>query len=445
MNEVGKNYLIDTISSLFHEKIIAEAKLNIKELHSYFDPKGVTYATLLDVLYRYDSNKISKFIIKDSLMTSANRTEEEAMFFVNRLDEARDLNDEEVDKFKKRVKEICYQAALEDAKVASQGDLELYKTLVATYQYKDLGSSSFVVKDIGDLDVTQLTEKYLSHPIPSKFESINRCFAGKRGYLRSSIILITAPVKCGKSLFLMSEACSMARRGFKVHYLALGDLNELDFLVRMAAQDCHVSMDVVYSDVLPHRNKMMEHIKEGGGCVKLTCMPSGKLTPEEYANVAMNRLKDMDVLMIDYDLNFKMLSDNMYSRGGELYDLLSVIKDSGNQLVLVATQPQRGVSKDEVLDETCFIESSKKAMIIDAAFTISKLTSSGTPCGYFNIPINRRGTTALIPYIRTNDGNFNFVSETFLADYANDPVKRDIGYKELQLLLNNPENVYENE
>lgn len=440
--EQGKAYLIETISAAFHDDIIQEVKLNISELHDFFDRQGLTYQVLLDLVKEYDSNKITKLLVKDALVERANRSEEEANHLVSRILDARKMNPEEVDVIKKRFRYICNQTYIEKAKAQAGDDLELYKNLLSTYKYKDLGSSEFIIKDFEDLDATALTEKYLNNPIKGGYEFINRAFAGKSGYLRSSLGLVCGRPKSGKSLFLMEEAVTFALNGMKVFYLALGDLNDLDFLVRMSSIATKTSMDVVYSDVDTYKQKAVLHFKKSGGSINLTTMPAAKLTPSEFYTIAMNRLKGYDVGMIDYDLNFAEETENMYIRGGQLYNMLTEVKDVNNQLWLVATQPNKSFWDEPFLDDTCFIESSKKSMIIDFAITIGKVAPSvsGTHCGYLNMAINRRGGTPNNPYIKVNTGHLVVVPESIYAQYCADPIKRDFGYKELQMYIAASEN-----
>lgn len=432
--EQGKSYLLETITSIFHENIIPEVKLNLEDLHRYFDSKGETYRVLLDVIGSYDSNAITKLIIKDSLVKFANRTEEETNNIISRIIESRKMIPDEVDSIKKRLKDICQQSYLEYARQQAGDDLDRYLAMVSSYKYRDLGSSDYIVKDISDLDATTLTEQYLNNPIPSHYEFISNAFAGRSGYLRSSIGIVCARPKAGKSMFLMTEAVNFALQGYKVHYLALGDLNELDFLARMSAIHTQTSFEIVYSDVETYRKRLVEHIKKAGGKITLTCKPSAKLSPGDFYNVAVNRLKDYDVLIIDYDLNFLMTSDDMYTRGGELYDLLSQIKAENNCLILVATQPNKAFWSEEFLDDTCFIESSKKSMIVDFAITIGKSAYSGTHCGYINMAINRRGSNPFRPYIFSECGEMVTVPESAYKQYSSNETKRTFSIKELNVL-----------
>lgn len=433
---IGKAFLLDTITSAFHESIIPEVKLNISELHDYFDQRGVTFKCLLDVIHDYDSNRITKAIIKNALTENANRSEEETDNIISRIVESRKMNPDEVDIIRGRLKEICYETATERARIQANGDTEKFAALVGSYKYKDLGLTDFVIRDISDLDTTTLTEKYLNNPVPSSFDFINQAFAGKSGYLQGSLGIVCGRPKSGKSMFLMQEAIYQAIHGYNVFYLALGDLNELDFIVRMAAIDAGVAIDVVYSDVETYRKKLIVHIKNGGGSVSITVLPAGKLTPGELLTVSTNRLKDKyKTIMIDYDLNFLLDSDNQYERGGQLYDLLSQVKTETNALILVATQPNKAFWGEALLDDTCFIESSKKSMIVDFAITIGKAASSGTHCGYINIPINRRGSNPCRPYIMLNSGRLMQVPEVIYAEYIGDSTVRTFSEKEINILI----------
>lgn len=435
-NKDSKKYLLDLLATCFNYDMYQEAKLNLNELHLFFDDLAPSYRTLLDLIGKYDSDVVSKVIITEAL-SDIGISGDEAINITNRVTEARKLSPEELELRRARIKDACIQAAMNKAKRIAGDNFEKYQKLVNNYQYIDLGVNRFVIKDIGDLDVTTLTEKYLADPIPSKFDWINKAFAGKNGYLRGSLGIVCGRPKSGKSMFLMQEAITQARLGYKVLYLALGDLNELDFIVRMAAIDTETSIDIVYSDVKTYRDKMMAHLKTKGGSVSISVFAAGVLTPEELLTVSKNRLKDeFDTIMIDYDLNFCIDNESQYERGGFLYDLLSQVKVITNALILVATQPNKTFWNDGLLDDTCFIESSKKSMIADFAITIGKEAESGTHCGYVNIPINRRGGNPCRPYIMANTGELITVPESVYATLSGDPTRRSHSIKELTMLVN---------
>lgn len=576
--------LLNLACSLYHPLIIEEAKLNIKELKYFFKNKGITYDVLLDLVEKYDSDRLGKGLISTELSMRGNKSIEEVDQIINKVELVRAENDEiEVDKLKNEVKRACYAAVIEEGTFLYKEDLEKYKEHIAAYEYKDLGFNSYKLIDITTLDASSLMEKYLNKAIPSSLQNINLSYAGKKGYLRGSLVMVIAPPKClhgdtevmipdgsvkslkelyeskakdisvysydqesdslklssaeeciltkytnqwivlnidskeykvtpdhifylvdgteieakdlkpgdsllpynsdnrlvissrvellsepepcydlknvwkyhnfavnyddnsgffvhncGKSMFLMQEAAHFViNQGLKVNYLAIGDLNPLDFMARMSSQVTHTDLDVTYADVKSVQEKFNKILKsegyENGGRLDLTVLPAGELTASTYAQVAKTLLKNHDVLIIDYDYNFKHENSSMYERGGELYNLLAKIKAYGDQLILVASQPSKYWWKEEILDETCAGESSMKQMIVDTMITIGRNYQSGVPCGYFNVALQRRGQSYSFPYIRSTDGFMNEVSDLIYSTYRHDPTKRWLSYKEVQL------------
>lgn len=437
--EKTKTLLLEIALSLFNPKILPEAKLNIKELRSFYKDKGITYDVLLDLIQNNDSDEIGYSKLKSDLLLKANRSNAEVENLLARVMELRDIPNSEVEDYKYKLKTACYVARQEEAQRFYSDDPIKYKEYLDSYSYKDLGSATFQIKEVQDLDVTSLAETFLNNPIESSIDIINKSFSGHKGYLRGSLVMLIAPPKRGKSMLLMQEASHFVRtQKLKVHYLAIGDLNELDFIARMSAQNTETDLDVVYADLKTARNefiKLLELDQPDAGRLSLTCLPAKTLSPTDYSQIAKSMLDEYDVLIIDYDYNFKDEVENMYERGGNLYNILAQIKTYKNQLILVASQPSKGWWSESYLDETCAGESSQKQMIIDAMVTMGGFRDSGTHCGWINVPLQRRGTSLDMPYIRTSDGRINEVPYEIVSLYSGDARKREISSFELKLLL----------
>ena len=62
----------------------------------------------------------------------------------------------------------------------------------------------------------------------------------------------------------MQEALNMAIQGYKVHYLALGDLKMKDFIIRLGAQFSGCSFSEVSQNIGPIYNSMCQIIGNNG-------------------------------------------------------------------------------------------------------------------------------------------------------------------------------------
>lgn len=160
---------------------------------------------------------------------------------------------------------------------------------------------------------------------------------------------------CGKSLFAQSEALYMASMGFKVHYLALGDLSTKDFIVRMGAMFSGMNFGDTYNNLAPIYDGINKVV---GSNLDLTILPAGHITVDEYIDFIED--KTYDVLFIDYDSNFKSnAADNMYSEYGAIYEKLTKLTMAG-KIVFILAQPKVGVWGNEAIELQDVGESSRK-------------------------------------------------------------------------------------
>lgn len=207
---------------------------------------------------------------------------------------------------------------------------------------------------------------------------------------------------CGKSLFCMGEALTMAIAGAKVHYIALGDLKPKDFVVRMGA----VYSGASFADVQLNLQSIYKALNNAvGDRLGLTIVPSAKVTADQYIEYIKD--KDYDVLFIDYDSNFlSSAADNLYSEYGKIYDRLTELSGIG-KLVFIASQPTKPSWKYEEINMEDIGESARKVHSADVIITIGRVITSRNHLGIMKIAKNRRGEEGVAqPYIRLNNGRF---------------------------------------
>lgn len=207
---------------------------------------------------------------------------------------------------------------------------------------------------------------------------------------------------CGKSLFCMGEALTMAMAGAKVHYIALGDLKPKDFVVRMGA----VYSGASFADVQLNLQSIYKALNNAvGDRLGLTIVPSAKVSADQYIEYIKD--KDYDVLFIDYDSNFlSSAADNLYSEYGKIYDRLTELSGLG-KLVFIASQPTKPSWKYEEINMEDIGESARKVHSADVIITIGRVITSRNHLGIMKIAKNRRGEEGVAqPYIRLNNGRF---------------------------------------
>ena len=99
----------------------------------------------------------------------------------------------------------------------------------------------------------------------------------------------------GKSLFLQGEAVNFIEQGKRVHYLTLGDLNELDMAIRMTCMMARQPKRVIESDILGfydlYQNKFSNYLG-------LTVVPSGYVKVSEYVEWMIQMADSYDILKV---------------------------------------------------------------------------------------------------------------------------------------------------
>lgn len=209
---------------------------------------------------------------------------------------------------------------------------------------------------------------------------------------------------CGKSLFVEQEAVNFAKQGKKVHMMVLGDLHEIDIAIRLTCMALNKRKREVESDILTYFEKAKSVINDN---ICITCVPAGIVSGREYVDWMLTDGKEFDVLIADYDANFrKDYSNSMYDEYGQLYDSFTELTDAG-KLLFVCTQPKIGYWGNEVIELEGFGESSRKQQICDMGITIGRRSSSPNRIGKMKIVKGRKcDVGAVANWIGTTEGLF---------------------------------------
>lgn len=194
----------------------------------------------------------------------------------------------------------------------------------------------------------------------------------------------------------------------------MGDMNQSDFIVRMAAQYTGLPFYEIKKDI----KRAYESLNAAIGqnlFVKITS--AGELTVDEYIDDVKD--KDYDVLFIDYDSNFKsnVATDMMYLVYGDIYDKLSELSVKYNKLVFILAQPMKQSWSLSVIENDQIGESAKKIHVVDWCMTRAREPGNLNGLGTSKIVKSRRGEEQVVDYnIRLSNGRFKSLPKAVFQD-----------------------------
>ena len=130
---------------------------------------------------------------------------------------------------RKILTDVIYSVNLQKANRLYSQNPEEYVKFVKNINVKTTADlDNFSEIGFTQIDINSIIAEQAEGGVPSKFEWINNCFSCG-AYEFGQLGLIAMPPGVGKSLLSMQEALNMSLQGYKVHYLALGDLKMKDF------------------------------------------------------------------------------------------------------------------------------------------------------------------------------------------------------------------------
>ena len=418
---------------LFNEYVFPEAKMNIDYLEDYyrndaFTSNNTLIGKLIWLIKSYKFKDITEATFISALQEDG-KSEAETKEIITKIREYKNYTREQSVVFRDNLKRLCYKAFADKVKRQKGEDIVDYVEDFKKFQYKSNYSDTLTVKNFSELEINDLIDYYSADGYKSRYDFINNSFTCG-GYVPGQIVQVVAAPSVGKSLFLQGEAVNFIEQGKRVHYLTLGDLNELDMAIRMTCMMARQPKRVIESDILGfydlYRNKFSNYLG-------LTVVPSGYVKVSEYVEWMIQMADSYDILMIDYDSNFARDPNlSMYDAGGDTYDMLTRLTRLG-KLVFVASQPKISYFGEEKLPLDAAGESSRKQHISDMIITIGRRWDAGMRMGYFNIAKSRRGDNAEQPWIGTSEGLFYPCSDILYAKYRNNKSQRRLfTYTELE-------------
>lgn len=422
---------LSVIYSLFNQYLFPEAKSNLHHLERYFKNDAFALQNtlinrLIGLIRKYNYEDITDATFGLELMSDG-KTADESQAIIAKIGQFRSYNKDQISIFRDKFKELCFGGYIQDLKYKYESDPVKFVEECQKFQYISNYSSKLQVKTFGQLNIDDLAEEYKSGGIKSSFDFINRN-SPIGAYIPGQIVQIVGAPGTGKSLFLQQEAVNMVKAGRKVHYMALGDLDELDVVIRMCAQYCGKSIREVSNNIKLYYDKCKDIFADR---LQITVVPSGQITIEEYVDFARAALTDTEVLLIDYDSNFKHSNESMYLDGGAIYDSLTILTRELRKLVIIASQPQRSYFREEIIPADGSGESSRKYHISDMVITIGRNQNSKLRMGVFNLGKNRRGELDMQKWIACDDGTFFECTDLLYARYRSNQLIKTVSKESL--------------
>ena len=416
---MAKIKIQDLAYSMFARDIYQEAKVNIDIVQSYFRANAKDneiVQTLARFVGDYDYDDVTPTKIEYELNKIDSLMEEEIAVILKSIKKWVKLTDKDIlSDYAQKLKQCCLQQNLVNCQKQAGDDIDLFYDLMEKFEYKDTYSDEMKIINLADVDPDKAMKESFSLFTEAQYELIKKAYPAVEGWLSAQQIMVVGEPGGGKSLFMMGCAkhwCQLGKRGL---YVALGDLTQASFIIRLGAQLMGCSL----TEAARRSIACMEAIrKEIGPNLLISCVPANKIAIERFMRKTKSQSDKFDFLIVDYDANFKSKGDmNMYLQGGEIYSSLSEFTIGLKKLCMIGSQPAKAYYGKSYLPKECAAESSKKQQFIDGMITIGNRAGSSLPIGYLAFVKNRNGNDRVrVPYVRTNDGCFHEIpTEVYMA------------------------------
>ena len=225
--------VFDLIFSCFNQYLFQDAKNNILDLQYYFQTNPQTagngmVSQLVDAIKTYPLENIDEPLFR-SILFRSQKTPQETQEVMNEIIKWKKYTKSQIEPARKILTDVIYSVNLQKANRLYSQNPEEYVKFVKNINVKTTADlDNFSEIGFTQIDINSIIAEQAEGGVPRKFEWINNCFSCG-AYEFGQLGLIAMPPGVGKSLLSMQEALNMSLQGYKVHYLALGDLKMKDF------------------------------------------------------------------------------------------------------------------------------------------------------------------------------------------------------------------------
>lgn len=426
--------------TFLNPRVFREVKQNIELLRKYnrtYIQNNLVHKWILDFIESTSINELTTPNISievDANALEMGLTAVEADDIKNKLIEYHELdNSDHITTIIKTIRSVVFRAKLDEIQSQHSSVEDMFRA-ISEFQYDEVDKLGLVTKPlkISQLSETDIVEHKLTTLFRTRLPALNKCFPCN-GIPTGQLIQVVGSPGSGKSLLMMDLAMHCAGKGdkdvdgneyerakpiSKALYIALGDLKQYNFIVRLASLLEGDSLDNSTIDQLEAYRKLKAN-KEVDDRFSYLIYESGEINIDQLCQIIDDNLNDYDLFIVDYDGNLDESSDSMYTQGHLVYKALSKYPLKYNKTVIIGSQPSRGYWKNEILPLECAAESSKKQQHVDCMITIGLYDNPyGIPCGKISVVKNRNGSKVTFNYVRANNGAFVQVSNMTYLDYC---------------------------
>lgn len=297
----------------------------------------------------------------------------------------------------------------------NDGNVDLSKVAVRLKDSLDINFNKVSAYTLSDISkVKEVKEEALGpsdNPVIIKFfiDAINTCLQ-YRGMIPGTVNMIVAPPGRGKTTLAINQGLSVAKQGYNVLHVFLGDMSRYDGLLRYLS--CISGVDT--SKLVPLENDQLQGVIRKWNMtgvlsyISVMSYAADEKTPDQLIEEIKDQQREhrihYDCIIIDYDENFAKEADNMYESGGNVYNRISLFAVTNKSVIFILAQPKPAYWDKEIIPLEAAAESSKKQKIIDLMLTIGS-PSKTSSIGMLTIAKNRRGEDGKRICIRKNGSN----------------------------------------
>lgn len=405
---------LDLLLSFFNQYLYVEAKNNVNEIEYFYQTNPLTATNplvgeLINAIKTYDLDAIGSPLFK-SILARANKSEAECKQILDEVIKWKSYNKEQIQPALKYLRDICASAIIKKAQRLYEESPSEYLKYLKNVNLKTSDLDTFSSVKFSEIDINTIVADSADNYISSHYDWINSTYAPYNGYPKGQMVIVCGAPGGGKSLFMMSEALHMALSKRKVLYIALGDLNMRDFVVRLGAMYSGMSFADTTLNIGAVYDSMRKLLSDG--YLEVSINPAGKVGGQDIVDYVNQRAGDFEVVMIDYDSNAKGAAssdDSMYNSFGNLYEKLNEIVLAG-KLVFVGSQIKVQAWDKEIVDMIDVGESSRKQHTADCIIGIGRVIDCPNHVHAIKLSKNRRGEENVISYaIRLNNARWKMI------------------------------------